>query len=78
MEVTLGNLNGLILPEAVFIILESLKAYKVLQERYGRVDVNHDCVGICSNGQIGVWISRFHEKEVCESQYIGNVGDIIK
>lgn len=60
MEVTLGNLSHLILPEAVCIIMESLKAYQVLLERYGRVDVNDDCVGICSNGQVAAWISRFH------------------
>ena len=78
LEITLRELQQLLLQEAMYLIAESLKGYEVLLDRYRKVSVNDRTIGVSSNGEALVWINRFLEKTVCEEKSLTSPLEIIK
>ena len=50
MELKMSDFEHLLLQQAVYLILKALSGYEVLLERYRKVSVNEQTIGVGSNG----------------------------
>lgn len=51
-------MQGLISPEAIYLVRQALEGFRLLWERTGEVGLSDESIGLDSKGECRVWLSR--------------------
>ena len=78
MEVTLGHLQRVMAGEAVYLLTEAIRGYRVLWDKFKAVSVNADTIGLDTQGKCLVWLNRALEKLSPESTFLVKPTEIIR
>jgi hypothetical protein len=58
LELPLSKMQGLISPEAFYLVQQSLEGFRVLWEKTGAVGLTDEAVGLDCEGECRVWLNR--------------------
>lgn len=51
-------MNGLIFPEAIYLVRQALEGLRALWDRWGCVGLNEDALGLDCQGNCKVWFNK--------------------
>ena len=57
LEVSLAKMKQILLPEAIYLILEAIEGFKALWERFRHVSVDEETFGLDCRGKFLTWIN---------------------
>ena len=58
MEVLLKDINRLITSEALYFLVKTLRGVSELIERFHKLSINSETIGLNSEGECKVWLNR--------------------
>ncbi len=78
LEVSLAKMKKILLPEAIYLILEAIEGFKALWERFGHVSVDEETFGLDCRGKCLAWINSSLQKNHCEDFKLSTPHDIVR
>jgi hypothetical protein len=58
LELPLSRMQGLIFPEAIYLVQQALEGFRLLWERAGSVGLSDEAIGLDGKGDCRVWLNR--------------------
>ena len=77
MELLLKDMNKLITSEVLYLLGCILRGSKEIMEKFGKVSINTETVGLNSEGECIVWLNRHLEKNYPEYYSIWNEKEVV-
>jgi hypothetical protein len=65
LEVTLAKMSKILLPEAIYLIVQAVEGFKALWERFRFVSIDEETFGLDCRGNCLAWINSSLEKNHC-------------
>jgi hypothetical protein len=66
LEISLAKMKKILLPEAIYLIVQALEGYSALLERFQNVSVDEETIGLDCRGNCLVWLNSSLDKNHCE------------
>lgn len=67
MELLLKDMSKLIASEGLYCLIRILKGYDLLLQKFEKVSVNSETIGLNTSGECITWINRHLERNCPES-----------
>lgn len=78
IEVSLAKMKKILIPEAIYLIIQAIKGFRALWERFKFVSVDEETFGLDCRGNCLTWINSSFEKNQCEDFKLSTPHEIVR